>query len=151
MSAEVSYSISALPVSVVGLTELEEVRVALESYVDGKVDSIHSLDPRTQAWLEEQLQTYGAGQLIEALERLVTDAPVIELELAVVPTDEWREKLVIWFRHQVSPVVLIRLHARRNLVAGLRVRTGKHVYDMSLATRLQTATGNMQEDRKSVV
>jgi F0F1-type ATP synthase delta subunit len=49
------------------------------------------------------------------------------------------------FRHQVSPVVLIRLHARRNLAAGLRVRTGKHVYDLSLATRLQAATGNMQE------
>ena len=42
MSAEVPYTISVLPVSVVGLTELEQVRVALERYVDGKTDSIVS-------------------------------------------------------------------------------------------------------------
>lgn len=145
MLAEAPYSITALPVSLVGLTQLEDVRVALERSVDGKTEGVSSLDPHTQAWLADQLKLVRPEQLIQALEQLAADAPVIDIEIAAVPSDEWRERLVAWFRNQVSPIVLIRIHTRRTLLAGMRVRTGKHEYDMSLATRLHSATGKMQE------
>lgn len=132
-----SASITALPVSLVGLTQLEEVRVALERSIDGKSQYLESLDQRTQAWLHECLQVSSGEQLVTDLEEFAQAAPVIELELASTPSDEWREALVTWLRTHISPTVLVRLHVRRNLLAGFRLRTGKHEYDLSLASRLR--------------
>lgn len=132
-----SASITTLPVSLVGLTQLEEVRVALERSIDGKSQYLESLDQRTQAWLHECLQVSSGEQLVTDLEEFAQAAPVIELELASTPSDEWREALVTWLRTHISPIVLVRLHVRRNLLAGFRLRTGKHEYDLSLASRLR--------------
>ncbi len=132
-----SASITALPVSLVGLTQLEEVRVALEHTIDGKTQDFDSLDQRTQAWLHECLQVSSGEQFIAMLEDFAQTAPVIDLELATAPSDEWRETLVAWLRTQISSTVLVRLHVRRNLLAGFRLRTGKHEYDLSLASRLR--------------
>lgn len=132
-----SASITVLPVSLIGLTQLEEVRVALERSIDGDSQYLEGLDRRTQAWLQECLQVSSEEQLVTELEEFAQIAPVIELELASAPSDEWRESLVAWLRTQISPTLLVRLHVRRNLLAGFRLRTGKHEYDVSLASRLK--------------
>lgn len=144
MSASAAVRITSLPVSLVGLTQLEEVRVALERSLDGSNQNIEALEPRTQAWLQECLQASSGEQLLTALEEFAQSAPVIDIELAIPPTEEWREKLVTWLRSQISPIVLLRIHTRRTIIAGFRLRTGKRQYDMSLAARLE-APKNMKE------
>lgn len=144
MSASATVSITSLPVSLVGLTQLEEVRVALERSLDGSNQDIEALEPRIQAWLQEYLQASSGEQLLSVLEEFAQSAPVIDIELATPPTEEWRESLVTWLRSQISPIVLVRIHTRRVIIAGFRLRTGKHQYDMSLAARLETPK-NMQE------
>lgn len=135
MSDSKTLQIASLPVSLVGLTQLEEVRVALERSTSESNVGLSALDPRIQAWLHDCLQLGTSEQLIDSLKLFAQTAPVVDIELSVSPSDQWLETLVTWLRNQISPVLLVRLHVRRNIIAGFKIRTGRHEYDMSLATR----------------
>lgn len=145
MPAKLSAASINLPLSIVGLTQLEEARVALERSLDGASEQLQSLDARTQDWLAHLVQASGGEAALQALEVCATTAPVYDIELAVVPTDELREVITAWVRTQISPTILIRIHIRRNILAGLKLRSGKREYDRSLASRLAVADRKMQE------
>jgi len=137
-----------LPLGVHTLAQLEACRLALERLADStsaKGSSLDDFDADTQRWLAGLSEQLGAEAAARAIDDFARSATVFEIELARTPSDELTTSLVHWLRTTLDANILIRIHVQRSLIGGLRLRTGKHVYDMSLAKALALHTDRATE------
>ncbi len=99
--------------------------------------------PKTSATLEEVSSTNGislldAGhrtQLTALLESFASKAPRIHISFAVEPSASFLNRIIIWMRANISPVVLLDIGLQPALAAGCSVRTTNKFFDMSLRNR----------------
>lgn len=134
-----------LPLGVHTLAQVEACRVALESLADTPSQSLEGFDPDTKSWLTGLSQQSGAESAMRALTEFAREATVFDIELARSPGDELVTAIVHWLRATLAPNILIRVHVQRSLIGGLRLRTGKHVYDLSLAQALRSHANRATE------
>lgn len=140
-----------LPPAVYSPQLLESVIYDLETYLEWYRES--SVKKRVGAKPQEEpthsaetvlvIQTYMDGKTptLEGLQALLGELravklPEIHLTLAAMPNHAQREALVMWFRRNVSPHVLLSFVADRNLGGGLVVRTPNHVFDFTWKQQL---------------
>lgn len=71
-------------------------------------------------------------QLLELLKGFQKHAPRIHMSLAAEPTAKFTEKIVIWMRKNIHPLVLLEIGLQPNIAAGCIVRTNNKMFDMSL-------------------
>jgi hypothetical protein len=75
------------------------------------------------------------GQLINLLQGFKDSAPKIHMSFAVEPSAYFLNKVVVWLRANINPVILIEVGLQPALAAGCSVRTANKLFDMSLKNR----------------
>lgn len=71
-------------------------------------------------------------KLIEQLERLSKQAPVIHISFASEPSSTFLSKIIDWFRNEIHPHTVLHIGLQPNLAAGCVVRTTNKYFDFSL-------------------
>lgn len=85
------------------------------------------------------------SQLCEELRVVCAEAPRTTIVLAAPATPPLRLELTRWFRQNVSPLVLITIQVNRNVLGGIVVRHGSHIYDWSFRTALLSSGRSFTE------
>ncbi|HEU4966297.1 MAG TPA: F0F1 ATP synthase subunit delta [Candidatus Saccharimonadales bacterium] len=101
--------------------------------------------PKTTRMLDELAVVNGVNLLEPAareylavfLQQLAAHAPVVHISFAVDPSSAFLQKIVLWFRKNTDPHVLVRVGLQPSLAAGCVVRTPNKYFDMSLRQHLQ--------------
>lgn len=97
--------------------------------------------PRTRASLDE---------LISQLQHYLKDAKVMTITLAAPPTGGIKKLLTGWCRDNVGPNVLVRFEFNQNLLGGLVMRYGSHIYDWSFRRQILAERAKFPEVLKHV-
>jgi hypothetical protein len=66
-----------------------------------------------------------------ALEKLLTQAPVVNISLAAAASHTVHEEIVAWLRQNISAGVLVAFHVNPDIAGGMVVRTTNKVFDFS--------------------
>lgn len=74
-------------------------------------------------------------QLLELLRAFHIHAPRIHMSLATEPSAAFIQKIIVWLRSNIHPVVLLEVGLQPTLAAGCMVRTSNRMFDMSLRHR----------------
>lgn len=77
------------------------------------------------------------GQLTAFLADMAANAPVVHISFAADPSSAALQKVVLWFRQNVHPRILVRVGLQPGIAAGCIVRTTNRYFDCSLGQRLQ--------------
>lgn len=100
--------------------------------------------PKTSRLLDELAVLNGAN-LLDALSReylktflatVMQRAPVVHISFAVDPSPAFLQKIVLWFRKNIHPQVLVRVGLQPSIAAGCMVRTPNKYFDLSLRRHL---------------
>lgn len=83
-------------------------------------NQLNLLKPEHRAWLKR------------ALETVRQQAPVLHISFSIDPSTLFLEKLMVWLRREVNPIVLVGIGLQPNIAAGCIVRTTNKVFDFSL-------------------
>ena len=75
-------------------------------------------------------------QLIDAIEDLKESAPKIAITLAAPPGPKLKTQLANWCRDNLDPNVLIDFSFDSNILGGMVVRWGSHIYDWSFRRQI---------------
>ena len=75
-------------------------------------------------------------RLQQFLKELKTEAPVIHMSFATEPSAQVTEKLVIWLRAQIHPLILLNVGLQPSIAAGCIVRTSSKYFDFSMRQHL---------------
>ena len=84
-------------------------------------------------------------QLLEALEKLKNEAPTLHISFPVDPSPEVIQKLIIWFRTEVDPRIVIQIGLQPTIAAGIVIRTPNHQFDFSLRQHLYHNRNKLKE------
>ena len=139
-----------LPVLVVGpadvgrlLRELEGVEETLRQWrlrsSGSKVQA-----PKTSHLLEQTveqnklnlLQTADRQNLQAFLQSVRTEAPTLHFSFSADPSPLFIEKLMVWLRREIHPLVLVTIGLQPNIGAGCIVRSPNRQFDFSLRQHL---------------
>lgn len=99
--------------------------------------------PKTSATLEELATKNGVSLLesthrqglINLLDSFAVNAPKIHMSFAVEPSAVFLNRMIVWLRVNVNPIVLLDVGLQPALAAGCSVRTSNKFFDMSLRNR----------------
>lgn len=80
-------------------------------------------------------------KLIAELENIKHTAPVVHVSFANEPSSIVMQKLVLWWRREVHPRVLLHVGLQPSIAIGCVVRTPNHQFDFSLKRRLLESRG----------
>ncbi len=83
--------------------------------------------------------------LVEQMEKIVTDSEKVTISLAQIPDSEFLTELVVWFRSNVKPYLVLEVQVEPILVGGMVLRTREHIYDWSLQRQLTQTKPKLTE------
>lgn len=83
--------------------------------------------------------------LINSLEDLREDAPLITITLAAPASGDVKETLVKWCRNNIASNILVRFGFDQTLLGGMVVRFGSHIYDWSFKRSIMLNRGKIPE------
>jgi len=93
----------------------------------------------------ELIRTWGGGKpptqasidsLLKQLETHRKTAPSITITLPAVPSGELKATLVNWMRQNLSSDILVNFRLNRNILGGMVVAYGSHIFDWSFRRKL---------------
>ena len=101
--------------------------------------------PKTSRMLDELaalnkvnlLQVDERDRLDGGLLSVQHDAPVIHISFSSDPSSAFMNKIIVWFRENINPSVLLSIGLQPTIAAGCIVRTPNHYYDFSLRKRFE--------------
>jgi hypothetical protein len=101
--------------------------------------------PKTSRLLDELAQTNSLNLLEQStrqhlgafLADVAANAPVVHISFASDPSSAFLQKIVIWFRDNVHPSVLVRVGLQPTIAAGCALQTTNQYFDLSLRRYLQ--------------
>lgn len=82
------------------------------------------------------LSTQDLEALIDALETYTKTASTVTITLAAPATGDIRQTLVGWCRENIAPSVLVSFKFNANLLGGMVIHHGSHVFDWSFRREL---------------
>lgn len=135
-----------LPVSVVGKIDINrlirEIEALDEMLRQAGLRSPGSTVrlPRTTRLLDDLAQLNGLNlldehsrqQLTAFLKDVKTHAPTVQISFATDPSAAFTRRIVMWFRQETHPYLLLQLGLQPNIAAGCTVRTPSKYFDFSL-------------------
>jgi F0F1-type ATP synthase delta subunit len=74
--------------------------------------------------------------LIDTLNKYCDDAPIMTITLAAPVTNSVKETLVAWCRNNLAKNTLINFQFNTNLLGGMVVRFGSHIFDWSFRRQI---------------
>ncbi|MBP6917023.1 F0F1 ATP synthase subunit delta [Candidatus Saccharibacteria bacterium] len=84
-------------------------------------------------------------QLLNDLELLKKKALSIHISFPADPSQEVLQKLIIWFRKNVNPQIIIQVGLQPTIAAGVVVRTPNKRFDFSLRQHLYSNRAKLKE------
>jgi F0F1-type ATP synthase delta subunit len=96
----------------------------------------HLLDETAKENKYNLLEDERRKVLKQQLELVIGKAPQIHVSFAAEPSPKALEKILIWFRTNIHPQVLLQVGLQPSIAAGCVVRTANRVFDMSLREHL---------------
>lgn len=75
--------------------------------------------------------------LIQQLQTIRQDSPVVHVSFAVEPSSNFLRSLTSWFRDNTMPNVLIETGLQPSIAVGCMIRTNNKIYDLSLRSKFQ--------------
>lgn len=155
----------ALPSLVAGPTDVMRLRRELESlnnYLSqaalrqGGEESAKL--PKTSRMLDEFAGLNKLNLLLGAdreaadafLKNLIEHAPMVHISFAVDPSAAFVDKIVIWLRQNIDPLLLLQVGLQPTIAAGCVVRTPNHYYDLSLRRHFESKRQLLLEKLESV-
>lgn len=83
--------------------------------------------------------------LLTELEKLKNSAPTLHISFPVDPSSEVIQKLIIWFRTEVDPRIVIQIGLQPTIAAGIVLRTPNQQFDFSLRQHLYRNRDKLKE------
>lgn len=77
-------------------------------------------------------QTADRKELTTFVRTIHDHAPVVHMTFAVEPSAAFLQKLIVWWRENIGPYVLLETGLQPDIAVGCIVRTPNHQYDFSL-------------------
>jgi F0F1-type ATP synthase delta subunit len=74
--------------------------------------------------------------LYQELDQVIGKSPLIHISFAAEPSPKAVEKILVWFRTNIHPQVLLQVGLQPSIAAGCVVRTANKVFDLSLREHL---------------
>ena len=74
--------------------------------------------------------------LVKTLDEHRKEAPSITVTLAAIPSGELKAKLVGWIRKELASDMLVNFRLNRNILGGMVVSYGSHIFDWSFRRKL---------------
>lgn len=74
--------------------------------------------------------------LLNKLEKLKNEAPTLHISFPVDPSSEVLQKLIVWFRKEIDPRIVIQIGLQPTIAAGIVLRTPNQQFDFSLRQHL---------------
>jgi F0F1-type ATP synthase delta subunit len=74
--------------------------------------------------------------LKQQLDVVIGKAPQLHISFAAEPSAKALERILIWFRTNIHPQVLLQVGLQPGIAAGCVIRTANRVFDMSLRQHL---------------
>ncbi len=96
------------------------------------------LDELAEANGVSLLEESGRKELLEALEKLENEAPVMHISFSSEPSLDFLGKIVGWNRKNIHPYILVNVGLQPSVVVGCEVRTTNKVFDMSLRSKFDS-------------
>lgn len=87
-------------------------------------------------WSAQQPDTKSLDSLVATLEEFKKTAPSLTITLAAPAPGDLKQKLVAWFRQNVSPDVLVTFKFNATLLGGMVVHYGSHIFDWSFRRQI---------------
>lgn len=83
--------------------------------------------------------------LLKALLNFKEKLVVVHISFPVEPTLECVHKLVVWFRQNVDPNIVVQIGLQPSIAAGIIVRTPSKKFDFSLRKHLYAQSNKLQK------
>ncbi|HEX7964038.1 MAG TPA: F0F1 ATP synthase subunit delta [Candidatus Saccharimonadales bacterium] len=142
-----------LPVLVFGIVEVRRLKRELESLEEfmessalrepGKQVALPRVSRLLDALAGENhlnlLQPQDREQMKTFLEHVEHKAPRIHMSFATDPSSAFTAKVVAWLRASLATDILLEVGLQPTIAAGVIVRTGNKIFDMSLRERFADA------------
>jgi F0F1-type ATP synthase delta subunit len=81
---------------------------------------------------KDLLLTADRKELMQFVKSIHDHAPVVHMSFAVEPSASFLQKLIVWWRANIGPYVLLETGLQPDIAVGCIVRTPNHQYDFSL-------------------
>lgn len=85
---------------------------------------------------DQQISSQSLDTLIKTLEKYATDSASITITLAALPTSSLKTALVNWCRENIAPDILVSFKFNSNILGGMVVQYGSHVFDWSFKRKI---------------
>lgn len=77
------------------------------------------------------------SELLTAMKAFLQYAPRIHMSVAAEPSPKFNQRVLVWLRENIHPLVLLEIGLQPTLAAGCIVRTDNKLFDMSLRHRFK--------------
>lgn len=85
---------------------------------------------------DQQISQHSLDMLSQTLEEYATNSPTMTITLAALPTSSLKKILVNWCRKNIAPDILVSFKFNSNLLGGMVVQYGSHVFDWSFKRKI---------------
>ncbi len=94
------------------------------------------------------LQAEERDALKQFLEAVKKESPIMHISFSADPAPAFIEKLIVWLRREIHPVLLMTIGLQPNIGAGCIIRTTNKYFDLSLRQDFQKKRQLLQEQLK---
>jgi F0F1-type ATP synthase delta subunit len=101
---------------------LPQVTRSLHDVADG--NNLNLLKPTDRA------------MIAKLLDYLIESAPVVHMSFATDPSSAFMNKILVWFRQNVHPAILVQIGLQPTIGGGCAIRTDSKYFDFSLRQHL---------------
>lgn len=136
----------ALPVGIVSPTDIARLTREIESIdaffrdqairTGGTANAMPRLSKLMDQLASENqmnlLEAQDRGAILEVLQKLHSNAPILHISFSVDPPGAYVQKIVAWLRANIDQHVLVTVGLQPNIGAGCVVRTTNKLFDFSL-------------------
>ncbi len=138
-----------LPTTIASRRDVIRLHREVRSFIDATTQSIMRHDnPVKYPAISDQLRALAVvnqvdmrdpkrcEELLKKIEYVKANAPSVHISFPVEPTADILERLVVWFRQEINPLIVIQVGIQPTIAAGVVVRTPNHQFDFSLRRHL---------------
>lgn len=138
-----------VPTNIASRKDVIRLHREIRMFIDSTMQSIMRHDnPVKYPAISEQLRSLAVAnqvdlrtpkaceQLLEKVDILKETAPSVHISFPTEPSPEVLERLIVWFRDEIDPYIVIQVGLQPTIAAGVVVRTPNHQFDFSLRKHL---------------
>jgi len=93
----------------------------------------------------QQITGQSLEELVQLLEDFAKNPHSMTITLAAAPTSSLKTALVNWCRENIAPSVLVSFKINSNLLGGMVVQHGSHIFDWSFKRKILENRKNFAE------